>query len=89
MADLPKDAKLEWWILRRPNENQPGDGSYINWRAQWPLEFMQCDHDPCIDDLTKSWFGPFHCKDCADWCATIGLHENHAYDFLHGTGYLF
>jgi hypothetical protein len=32
-----------------------------------------------------NWWGPFHCKECADICANFGKTEKQAFDFNHGS----
>jgi hypothetical protein len=29
------------------------------------------------------WWGPYHCSDCANLCASFGFTESHAFDALH------
>jgi hypothetical protein len=31
------------------------------------------------------WWGPFHCRGCADICANYGKTQSQAFDFNHGT----
>jgi hypothetical protein len=61
---------LAWWAEYRVSRNY-----------QLPTgKLMQSELQP-----GPCWWGPFHCRDCADVCANFGKTEQQAYEFNHGT----
>jgi hypothetical protein len=43
---------------------------------------------PAIESATKpigDYWGPFHCRACAETCGSFGKTESQAFDFNHGT----
>lgn len=41
---------------------------------------VQADEKP-----SGNWWGPYHCRGCADNCANFGMTEQQAFAFNHGT----
>jgi hypothetical protein len=43
---------------------------------------------PAVESETKppgNYWGPYHCKDCAELCGSFGVTESQSYDFNHGS----
>jgi hypothetical protein len=62
----------------------------------WWYPFKITPHGYAVPDSSRpitqadtqppgEWWGPFHCKDCADTCCSFGKTEPQAYQFNHGT----
>jgi hypothetical protein len=42
---------------------------------------IQSETKPVVGE----WWGPFHCKECAETCGSFGKTEEQAFDFNHGS----